>query len=130
MASLQTASITEPKVISEVIHFDLGDYSRDTAIIASGNNLFVIGEVLGIITVSGKYAKYNNAASDGTEIAAAIALQPGDATAADVTGVAIEKRIATVLKTGLVFDPGQNQAAQDAAIVDLEAAGFKIATPI
>lgn len=125
MPPLQTQSVTEPKMVSQVIHFDLGDHSQEAVTIASGNSIEV-GEVLGIVTASSKYAKYDNGAVDGTEVAVAVSREKVDASAADVTGVAVEKRVATLLKEGLVFDAGQDQAAQDAGIADLEAAGFKV----
>lgn len=130
MGVLKTSSVTEPKTIAEVIHFDLSDHSQESVIVLSGEGTFEVGEVLGIVTASGKYAKYDNAAGDGREVAVAISREKGDATAADVPCVAVNKRVTTALIPGLVFDAGQAQPAQDAAIADLEAAGFKMATTI
>lgn len=127
---LESSSVTEPKTVSDVVKFDLGDYSRETVTIASGNGIISIGEVLGLVTASDKHAKYNNAAVDGTEVAVAVSRAKVDSTAADVTGVPVEIRVCTVILSELVFDAGQDQAAQDAAIVDLKAAGFKITTAI
>lgn len=123
---LQTQSFTEPKGVNDLILQDFGDYSKETVIIASGNNLFLIGEVLGIVTASGKYAKYNDGATDGTEIAVAVSLEKGDATTADVK-VAIEKRNATLRKSGLVFASGVDE---DKGIIDLGVATFKISKAI
>jgi len=128
--SLKTSSITEPKTIAEVIHFDLGDHSQESVTVASGEGEFEVGQVFGVITASGKYALYDDAAADGTEIAVAIAREKGDATAADVTNVAVNQRVTTAIIGGLVFDPGQAGPAQLAAIADLEAAGFKMAVTV
>jgi len=130
MGKLQTSSVSEPKSIDEVIHFDLGDHSQESVIVLSGEGTFEIGEVLGVVTASGKYAKYNNAAGDGRETAVAVSREAGDATAADVPCVPVNKRVTTLIKGGLVFDAGQDQAAQDAAIADLEAIGFKVSIAI
>lgn len=127
---LETSIVEEPKVVSDLVKFDLGDYSRESVTIASGNGIISIGEVLGQITAGGKYAKYDNAAVDGTEVATVVSRLKVDATAADVTGVPVEVRVCTVILGELVFDAGQDQTAQDAAIVDLKAAGFKVTTDI
>ncbi len=130
MATLQSQSVTEPKKIAQVVHFDLGDYSQEAVTFLGGTGTYEVGEVLGIVTASGKYAKYDNGAATGIEVAVAVSRERVDTTGGDVTGVAIEKRVATLLREGLVFDAGQDQAAQDAAVADLEAAGFKVQTGI
>lgn len=99
-----------------------GARSRERVTVESGQNLKA-GAVLGLITASSTYAAYDNGAADGTETAAAILLDDVDASAADVDGVAVV-RDAEVKRALLVFDAGQNQAAQDAAIVDLAALGL------
>lgn len=127
---LESSSVTEPKAVSDVVKFDLQDYSRESVTIASGNGIISIGEVLGLITASDKHAKYDNAAIDGTEVAVAVSRVKVDSTAADVTGVPVDVRVCTVILGQLVFDAGQDQTAQDAGIVDLKAAGFKVTTEI
>lgn len=96
-----------------------GAISRERIVVSSGQNL-TAGAVVGKITATGEYAKYDNGASDGTEVAAGVLLAAVDATAADKPGVIIA-RLAEVAKTGLVFDAGQDAAAQAAALVDLKA---------
>lgn len=53
------------------------------AVLASGQGAVVLGQVLGIVTASGKYAKHNPGATDGSQNAVAIAAFPVDATSAD-----------------------------------------------
>lgn len=65
-----------------------GNRSRDNVTIVSGQDL-AAGAVLGKITASGKYAAYDNTASDGTETAAGVLYAAVDASSADATGVAI-----------------------------------------
>lgn len=101
-----------------------GDISRETLTIAAGQTLRA-GAVIGRITASGKYAAYDQAATDGTETAAGILRAAVDAAAADTAAVAIV-RLATVKRAALVFKSDQDAAAQAAALVDL-ASSFLIA---
>lgn len=96
-----------------------GDISRENITVLSGQNL-VAGAVLGIVTASGKYAEYDNAASDGTEVAAGVLFEAVDASAADAPGVA-NVRNCEVYLAGLTWEAGQDQAAQDAGVADLKA---------
>lgn len=51
--------------------------------VASGEGECEKGQVLGIVTASGKYAKYDDGAADGTEVAVAILADKVDATSSD-----------------------------------------------
>lgn len=96
-----------------------GKISREVVTIASGQNLKA-GAVLGKITASGKYAEYDNTATDGTETAAGVLFDAVDASSADAEGVALV-RLAEVAKAGLVWEGTQDAAAQTAAYTDLAA---------
>ncbi len=48
---------------------------------------YLRGQVLGVITATGKYSVYNNAALDGTEVAKAILWDDADGSLADVQAV-------------------------------------------
>jgi len=76
-----------------------GNISREGITVVSGQTL-VAGEVVGKITASGKYATYNNGASDGSEVAAGILYDAVDASAADADGVMVA-RLAEVESAGL-----------------------------
>ena len=52
--------------------------------IVAGTGVVPVGQVLGRVTASGKYAKYVDGNSNGTEVARLIAAEAVDATAADV----------------------------------------------
>ena len=54
-------------------------------IVASGEGVLAEGTILGKVTASGKYAAYDNAASDGTQTAVGILSETVDATSADVS---------------------------------------------
>lgn len=94
-----------------------GQRSRENGTLVSGQNL-AAGAVLGVITASGKYSAYNNAAADGTQTAAAILCGAIDATAGDAD-CAVIARDAEVDAAALGWIAGAVQADKDAATVDL-----------
>lgn len=49
-----------------------GSISREEVTVAAAAGAMVSGTVVGKITASGKYVAYNNAAADGSEVAAGI----------------------------------------------------------
>lgn len=99
-----------------------GSISRDTVTIVAGQTLSA-GDVVGKITASGKYAIYNNAAADGTEVAAGVLYADVDASAADKTGV-IHNWSCEVRADKLGWN-GQLAAAITAGLADLAAKGIK-----
>lgn len=114
MTTLTEGNHTGEFIVSEAN----GNRSREEIVVVSGQNLGA-GQVLGKITASGKYAAYDEAASDGTETAVAVLYADVDASAADADGVAIDKD-AEVSAAKLVWG-----SADDAAgAVDLLAAGI------
>ena len=98
-------------------------YSRKNITVVSGQNL-ATGTVLGKITTGGKYAAYDNDATDGTQTAAGILTAAVNASAADAPGVAIVRH-AIAAKEQLIFGAGvTTQGEKDAAYADLEAIGI------
>jgi hypothetical protein len=91
--------------------------SLDKGVLISGQNLNV-GTVLGKITASGKYTLHNNAASDGSEVAAAILYNTTDASAGD-TACTVLTRLAEVAEAKLIFKSGISAANKAAAIAAL-----------
>ena len=95
--------------------------SRDGITILSGEVL-VAGAVLGIVTASGKFAEYDNAAADGLETAAGILLDAVDATAGDTAAVALVRDFE--FHAGEVtWKSGASQGDIDAGTADLKAVG-------
>lgn len=66
-----------------------GNISREEITIKSGAGVLQAGQVLGNLTVGGKFSVYNNAATDGTQTATAILYSEIDATTADAKAVVI-----------------------------------------
>lgn len=77
-----------------------GSISREQVTIAAAAGAMAAGTVVGKITASGKYAAYNNGASDGTEVAAGVLYAAVPDSAADQSAVIIA-RSAEVLGAAL-----------------------------
>jgi hypothetical protein len=69
-----------------------GTISREVVTIIANSGALVDGTVLGKITASGKYAPYNNAHSDGTDLAAGILYGNLPASTADQKAVAFVRQ--------------------------------------
>lgn len=122
MALLQSSS-TEGTSANEVL-LSYDNISKDTVTLISGQNL-TAGTVLGVITASGKYTLHNNAASDGSEAAAAVLVADSDASGGDLKVVVIN-RLAEVKNDLLVWKTGISGANKTAGLAAL-AAKFIIA---
>lgn len=72
-----------------------GTLSRERIVIASGEGVLKAGTVIGKLT-GGKYAAYDNAASDGSQTAVGILYDGVDATSADADGVLIARHAEVV----------------------------------
>lgn len=92
-----------------------GTISRDTVVIAAAAGAIEPGTVLGKITASGKFVPYSNAAADGSEVAAGIAIYAIPDSAVDQNAVAI-RRFAEVQRDRLVGSDAAGEA-------DLQALG-------
>lgn len=113
----QTRALTFSDVIKKEID---PDFSREEIIVASGAGVLAIGTVLGKISASGKYVLHNNAASDGSEAAAAILGEAVDATSADVRALGVTWGAIAVLPS-LTFKAGITNNNKNAAIAALGA---------
>lgn len=99
-----------------------GMRSRENVTLLDGETILA-GQVLGIVTVSGKYAAFDDTAADGTEDAAAIAIYPASPSGADEE-IAIIARDAEVNGNILTW-PGTTDATEKAAaIAQLAALGI------
>lgn len=98
-----------------------GHFSRDNVTLAAGHDLEA-GTVLGKITATGKFAQYDNQASDGSQVAAGILYDKANSTAADVAVCAIV-RTAEVVDELLVWPDG-SPTDITAGVADLKAIGI------
>lgn len=98
-----------------------GDRSRDAITVAHTSDLEP-GTVLGQVTTSGKYKRFDPDGADGSETAAAVLYAAANAAAGDVRAVGIS-RDAVVVRRALAFADGVEQGDKDAALASLEARG-------
>lgn len=92
-------------ILSEIDHL-----SREVETIASGAGVVANNTILGKVTASGKYLPWNPAATDGSETAAAMAINGCDATSADQEVVVIA-RLAALKEPEIVY-PGTATAGE------------------
>jgi hypothetical protein len=101
-----------------------GHYSRENITILAGEGQLVAGQVIGKVTVGGKYRSADPTNADGSQGAAAILFDAVDASGADVEAVAIV-RAAEVNGNVLTYDAAVDTDAEKATqIAALAAAGI------
>lgn len=117
-----TTTLTEGRHTGEFILSEAnGERSRENITIVSGQNLGA-GAVLGKITSGGKYTAIDQAASDGSQTAAAVLIGAVDATSADAAGAAIV-RDAEVIGGNLDWG-GQSPTEVTTGVTELAAVGI------
>jgi hypothetical protein len=110
-------ALTEGKHTAEFLLSEgNGSISREQVTIAAAAAALVPGTLVGKITASGKYAAYNNGASDGTEVAAGVLYAAAPDSAADQKAVIIA-RDAEVMASALT-------GSDTAGVADLKALGI------
>jgi hypothetical protein len=114
---------TEPNRLNDFLAWEeVQLYSRDKVTILA-DEVLAVGQVVGKVTVSGKYVAFNQDGEDGSQNAAGIVIDNYDATGADIEGVIIARH-AMVKPDGLVW-PGDIEAGEkEAALAQLEALGI------
>lgn len=120
------ASITESNYVSDLVKYEEEDleYSRDSVVVAAGQNLS-IGTVVGKKTSDGKLYALAPTANDGTQDAVGVLVQSVDATLIDNTGVIIARH-AILSDRAVVWPSGITASQKAAAIARLEAKGVLI----
>jgi hypothetical protein len=96
-----------------------GDRSRETVTVASGETLKP-GHVLGQVTASGEYKKYNPSNADGSETAVAVCYDHVDASGGAVDAP-IVARDAEVNRAELVWFSGATDAQKTTGVDELAA---------
>jgi hypothetical protein len=96
--------------------------SRDSITVFAGENLKA-GAVLGKVTATGKYVEYDAGNLDGSEVAVAVLFDNADATAGDVSAVALV-RDCEVSVNSIQWLAGSLQPAIDLGITELAAVGI------
>jgi len=118
--------ITEGMNLGDLLKYEAPNlYSRDQVIVASGQNL-ALGAVVGIVAATGKVKALDPAATDGSQTAAGIVLQPVDASASDRDDGILLARHAIVADSALVWPAGITNAEKAVAIAELKAIGILV----
>ena len=120
MTTLTEGRYTGEHLISEAN----GTRSRDVVTLISGQNL-PPGAVLGKITASGKYTLLAPAATDGSEVAAAVLFAAVNASAADKAAV-VNARDTEVQGACLTWPAGIDAGDKAVATAELKALGIVI----
>jgi hypothetical protein len=116
---------TESNSLGDWLKFEEDNlYSRDEVTVASGQNL-ATGTVIGVITASGKVTQLAPAASDGSETAAGVLLNPVDASTGDKPGVIIARH-AICSDKGLIWPGSITGPQKAAAISQLKTSGILV----
>lgn len=100
-------------------------YSRDQVTVAAGQVL-ALGAVVGVITASSKVKVVDPSATDGSEVAAGVLIQPVDANLADRDDGLIVARHAIVADHALVWPTGITVAEKKSASAQLKALGVLV----
>ncbi len=118
--------ITEGMNLGDLLKYEAPNlYSRDQATVASGQNL-ALGAVVGIVAATGKVKALDPAATDGSQLAAGVLLEPVDATAGNRDDGILLARHAIVADSALVWPAGITNAEKAAAIAELKAIGILV----
>ncbi|MGH8586141.1 MAG: head decoration protein [Gammaproteobacteria bacterium] len=118
--------ITEGMNLGDLLKYEAPNlYSRDQVTVLAGQNL-VLGTVAGIVTATAKVKKLDPSATDGSQVAAGVIIQPIDATAGDSPDGLMIARHAIVADHGLVWPSGITTAEKTAKIAQLKNLGILV----
>lgn len=120
------AAINETPYLSDLLKYeeDCLGYSRNSETVAAGQNLG-LGTVVGKKIADSKLYALDPAATDGTETAAGVLIEPVDAALIDKTGL-IVARHAIVADRAVVWPSGITNAQKATAIAQLESLGILV----
>lgn len=91
-----------------------GHISREEITVISGAGVLEAGQILGKISASGKYTAYDDAATDGSEVAAGILYAQVDATSADAKALSVVRH--AEVKSAFLTGSDENAVADLAAL--------------
>ena len=119
--------ITEGLNLGDLLKYEAPNlYSRDQVTVAAGQNLLVLGTVVGIETATAKVKQIDPAATDGTEVAVGVLATSVDASLIDREDGILIARHAVVADHALTWPAGITPLDKTAAIAQLKAAGVLV----
>lgn len=119
-------AITEGLNLGDLLKYEAPNlFSRDQVTVASGQTL-PLGAVVGIVTATGKVKQIDPSATDGSQYAAGVLMQPCDAALIDREDVLMVARHAIVADHALTWPAAITVAKKQAAILHLKSLGVLI----
>jgi hypothetical protein len=100
-------------------------FSRERVTVVAGHAL-PLGAVVGVVTASGKVKQLDPSATDGSQVAAGVLIQPCDAALAERHDGLMVARHAIVADHALTWPTGITTGEQAAAIVQLKTRGVLV----
>lgn len=118
--------LNEPLNLGDLLKYEAAHlYSRERLTVIAGQTL-PLGAVVGIVTASGKITQLAPAATDGSEVAAGVVLQPCDAALAERSDGLLAVRHAIVARQVLAWPAGITAQQRAAAEAQLQARGVLV----
>ena len=119
-------AITEGLNLGDLLKYEAPNlYSRDQITVASGQTLR-LGAVVSIVTATGKVKQIDPSATDGTQYAAGVLMQPCDAALIDREDGLMVARHAIVADHALTWPAAITVAEKQAAVLQLKSLGVLI----
>lgn len=119
-------AITEGLNLGDLLKYEAPNlFSRDQVTVASGQTL-PLGAVVGIVTATGKVKQIDPSATDGSQYAAGVLMQPCDAALIDREDGLMVARHAIVADHALTWPAAITVAKKQAAIAQLKSLGILV----
>lgn len=119
-------AITEGLNLGDLLKYEAPNlFSRDQVTVASGQTL-PLGAVVGIVTATGKVKQIDPSATDGSQYAAGVLMQPCDAALIDREDGLMVARHAIVADHALTWPAAITVAEKQAAILQMKSLGVLI----
>ncbi len=119
-------AITEGLNLGDLLKYEAPNlFSRDQVTVASGQTL-PLGAVVGIVTATGKVKQIDPSATDGSQYAAGVLMQPCDAALIDREDGLMVARHAILADHALTWPAAITAAEKQAAVLQLKSLGVLI----
>ena len=119
-------TVSQPKNLGDLLKYEAPNlYSRDQITVASGQTLR-LGAVVSIVTATGKVKQIDPSATDGTQYAAGVLMQPCDAALIDREDGLMVARHAIVADHALVWPVAITLAEKQSAVLQLKSLGVLV----
>lgn len=119
-------AITEGLNLGDLLKYEAPNlFSRDQVTVASGQTL-PLGAVVGIVTATGKVKQIDPSATDGSQYAAGVLMQPCDAALIDREDGLMVARHAIVADHALTWPAAITVVEKQAAVLQMKSLGVLI----